>query len=67
MIENARVSIVYDPSKKKPRARYEKGGWVRFPNNLRSYGNVYLVDKLEPGMKGSWIAMGEIKLLHKEN
>lgn len=58
---NNLIEIVYDPSKKKMRARsIQDGRWVRFPNNLRKENAVYLATKMTQGRGDSWIAGGEI-------
>lgn len=53
------VSIVYDPIRKKLRAR-ASGMWVRFPRALREHGSVYEVDELIPDGRGALIACGRI-------
>ncbi len=55
------VTIVYDPKSKRIRAKCEKGGWVRFPKNMRQHGTVYDVENLIPSLSGSWIIKGSIK------
>jgi len=56
------VVIEYDYSKHKMRAVNEsEGGYVRFPNKLRTAAGVrYWVEDLAPGKSGSWIARGRI-------
>ena len=60
--KDVKVEIVFDESKGKARARpINLDGWVRFPNNLRVVGAVYLVEELVEGKAGSWIAKGQIR------
>ena len=59
---NAKVEIVFDPSKNKLRAKaINLGGWVRFPKKLRIEGAIYKVSELREGRSGSWIACGDIR------
>ena len=56
-----KVEIVYDPAKKKYRAKpVGHDGWVRFPNEYREPNAVYEVEELKEGKAGSWIATGKI-------
>ncbi len=58
------VEIVFDMTKKKYRAKDTRsGGWVRFPNHLRTPGACYEVEILQPAKAGSLIAKGEIRQL----
>src|SRR6185436_1973828 len=50
--------------RKRLRARCEKGGWVRFPRNLRIEGAIYLVEELHSSKRLSWITIGEIRLIY---
>lgn len=55
------IEIVYDPKKKKLRARsIQDGHWCRFPNKLRQLNKVYLASKMTPALGDHWIAGGEI-------
>lgn len=55
------IEIVYDPSKRKLRARsIQDGRWVRFPNKLRKENKIFLASSMKKGNGDSWIAGGTI-------
>jgi hypothetical protein len=58
--KDALIEITYDAEKGKLRAQAPDGSWIRFPNDLRSRGAIYLAD-LKPGKSGSWIVTGPIR------
>lgn len=59
MINQAEIRIVYDPKKKRFRARHD-GRWVRFPKSLRHPNASYIAEELREGKSGSLIACGTI-------
>lgn len=62
------IEIVFDPKKKKLRARcIQDGRWCRFPNKLRKNKALYLASKMSPGNGDSWIAGGTISPFEVKN
>lgn len=65
------IEIVFDPKKKKLRARsIQDGRWCKFPNKLRKEKAIYLASKMTAGIGDSWNAGGEITpfvITHEKN
>ena len=56
---NQLIEIVYDPRKRRLRARcIQDGRWCRFPNKLRIENKVFKAAKMKKGRGDSWIASG---------